>query len=220
MSFRGPRGSAPDGGGRVRSGRLIATLSSAGAVAGLLIVLAYSSTLPAIEANRTKRIDAAIRDVLPSITRYETLYLDGDGLTSTPAPGVDSHELEKVYAGFDAAGSLVGFAISTVGPGFQDPIEVLVGFDPRTAKTLGLAIVSSRETPGLGDKIQGKGWLAQFAGTAVPLVAVKNGSAQKANEVDMITGATISSRAVIAAVNKSVARWTPMLTAFLAGGRP
>ena len=211
-----PPGAAP----KVSSIRLLITLGSAGAFAGLLIVGAYESATPAIEANRAATIDTAIREVLQGIERYEPLYLDGGALTSTPPHGETEHDAQGVYAGFDAHGGLVGYAITAREPGFQEPIEILFGFDPRTRATLGLAILSSRETPGLGDKIQDDGWRAQFRDTLTPVIGIKKGGQSTPATVDMVTGATISSRAVIAAINKSIERWSPVLSTYSQGVRP
>ena len=207
---------APD----VPAGRLVATLGAGGALAGLLIVLAYQGTLPAIERNRAARTDRAIHDVLRGLDRYDTLYLYEGALTAQLPPGVDDRPLERVYAGYDAAGARLGFAIATGEPGFQDVIRILFGFDPVTRTTLGLTILSSLETPGLGDKINAEDWRAQFRGRKTPLVRVKPGTATQPNEVHAISGATISSRTVIAAVNKGVERWAPLLDAYLGKDRP
>lgn len=215
----GPGGSANGAlAPEVRSSKLVTTLGAAGALAGLLIVLAYQSTLPAVEANRAARLDRAIHEVLSGIGRYETLYLYQGALTDKLPDGVDGRALEKVYAGFAEDGRRVGFAIAGGAPGFQDVIRILVGFDPASHATLGLTILDSRETPGLGDKIQSEGWLAQFRSAVTPLTPVKPSTAREPNEVDTITGATISSRAVVTAVNESVERWVPVLQAYLAGG--
>lgn len=207
-------GTPPD----VPAVRLIATLSIAGALAGLLIVVAYQGTLPAIESNRAERTDRAIHEVLRGLDHYDTLYLYEGALAASLPPGVDPRPLERVYAGYAPGGARVGFAIPTGEPGFQDVIRILFGFDPATRTTLGLTILSSLETPGLGDKITGAEWRDQFRGRKTPLVRVKQGASKAPDEVDSITGATISSRTVIAAVNKGVERWTPLLDAYLAKG--
>ena len=209
-------GGAPN----VSSLRLLATLGGAGALAGFLIVSAYTATLPGIEANRAATIDLAIREVLPRVDRYETLYVNGGALTPEAPQADPTHRPEKLYAGFDASGTLVGFAAAVHEPGFQEPIEILFGFDPRTTTTLGLAILMSRETPGLGDKIQDARWRAQFGGRMLPLAGIKTGGAETDGTIHMVTGATISSRAVIAAVNKGVEHWMPLVTRYLQGGRP
>ena len=205
---------------KASSTTLTATLAIVAAVAGLIIVVAYTSTLGRIEANRTATIDRAIQDVLQGTARYDTLYLHDGALTTTVPPGPQGHQgPERAYAAYAADGRLVGFAVVAREPGFQEPIEILVGYDPSTKKTTGLSILMSRETPGLGDKIQDGGWRAQFRDKRAPIVGTKKGTASGPADVDMITGATISSRAVIGAVNRSVERWAPILTAYAAGGR-
>lgn len=208
---------AQAGAPNVSSIRLLATLGGAGAVAGLLIVLVFQFTLPTVLANRAARLETAIQQVLPGIARYDTLYLHNGALTATLPPGVDGRKLEKVYAGLDASGRRIGFAIPTSEPGFQDAIDLIFGFDPAKPGTLGLVILGSRETPGLGDKIEKAEWLEQFGEAQTPLQPVKSGNAESPTEVDMITGATISSRTVIGAINKAVTRWTPLITAWQAG---
>jgi electron transport complex protein RnfG len=204
---------------KISSLRLLGTMGATGAVAGLLVVLAYTSTTPIILANRSAAIDAAIHEVLPRIERYQRLYLHDGILTDTPPEaGTDGHGAELVYAGYDAANALVGFAVTAKEPGFQDPIELLFGFDPRTQTTLGLTILSSRETPGLGDKIQREEWRAQFKGARTPIEPKKRGVTDP-EAVQMVTGATISSRAVISAINNSLAKWAPLLRAYARGAR-
>ena len=206
---------------QVNSTKLTTTLALVGALAGLIIIVGYSSTIGKIEENRAATIDLAIQDVLQGSARYETLYLHGDTLTDAAPADAGGHDRpEKVYAGYAADGRLVGFAIVAKEPGFQEAIEILVGYDAAAKKTLGLSILMSRETPGLGDKIQRAEWRTQFRERHVPIVGTKNNSAAGPSDVDMITGATISSRAVIGAVNKSIERWAPILAAYKAGGRP
>ena len=83
-----------------------------------------------------------------------------------------------------------------------DKIELLVGFDPGMDTITGLFVLDQKETPGLGNKIITPKWRGQFIGRqlATPLAAVKGG-AQKAHEIDAITGATISSKSVVNIIN-------------------
>ena len=205
---------APD----VQSSKLLATLGVSSALAGALIVVAYLATLPAIEANRAARLDSAIRQVLKDAARYETLYLVNGTLTANAPTGADAAAAQPVYAGVTASGAPAGMAIRAATPGFADTIEVLFGYDPHTHALLGLVVLSSKETPGLGDKILADSWLAQFAKVLAPLRGVKAGAATTRNDVQMITGATISSRAVINGINKSLEQWMPILDAYVAGG--
>jgi electron transport complex protein RnfG len=75
-------------------------------------------------------------------------------------------------------------------------------------------VLESKETPGLGDKIfKDQPWVDQFfAGPQTPLIPVKPGAGKGLpGEIDTITGATISSKAVMAIINHSIAEWQPLL---------
>jgi electron transport complex protein RnfG len=202
----------------VSSVRLLSTMGGAGALAGLLIVLAYQFTLPSILANRAERLERAILEVVPGSTAYEPLYEVAGALKETLPPGVDGKDLPKIYAAVDQTGTLKGYAIPASATGFADVVDVIFGFDPGKPGTLGLVIVNSRETPGLGDKVEAPAWREQFDDAGIPLVGVKAGQAQKPEEVEMVTGATITSRTVIGAINKALERWKPLIDAHRAGG--
>ena len=215
-----PRPAAPEAGsggpqqGGGRPLRLILTLGGAGMLAGLLIVGVYHATLPAIEAHRAARLAAAVEEVLGAPDSFRTLYLvDGELQADLPAD-TDPGPLERVYPGYRADGSLIGYAVEGAKPGFQDVIDVLFGYDPRTGTVLGMSVLRHMETPGLGDKIiTDREWVRQFEGAEPPLVDTKPGEAEEPQEIDMITGATISARTVVLAINEAVERWQPILEA-------
>src|SRR4029079_438211 len=72
----------------VRSWRLLAMMTGAGAIAGALIVTAYQLTLPKIEHHQGEVEQAAVNEVLKSPARLDTLYLVGDKLVkSAPTAG-------------------------------------------------------------------------------------------------------------------------------------
>jgi electron transport complex protein RnfG len=80
-------------------------------------------------------------------------------------------------------------------------------------------VLDEKETPGLGDKIErDTAFGRQFTGRVVPLQGVKGRPGKPPSEVQTITGATISSRAVIRIINNAVARWRPLLDAWDRGG--
>jgi electron transport complex protein RnfG len=196
-------------GGRAEA-RLVATLAVAGALSGLAVVGAYRLTLPAITANQAAALERAVLEVLPGASRMEALAWDGGALM--PAAGA-ARDAPVVYAGHAADGRLVGYAIRSAGAGFADTIELLYGYDPARRRVVGLAVLASRETPGLGDKIyKDARFVGEFADLAVdPAVALVKGHGEAPHEVDAITGATISSRAVVRIVNAGNAEWQPRL---------
>lgn len=196
------------------SWRLLATLGGAGAVAGLLIVLTWRWSTPPIEAHRALVLQLAIAEVLQQPARWDTLYLDGDRLVRQP-PANAGAAPERVYQGYDAAGTRRGVAIVAGEAGFADVISVIFAFEPDTRRLLAMKVIGSKETPGLGDRIEkDSAFVRQFRGPALPLKGVKAASGADPAEVDVITGATISSRTVIRIINNAVDRWQPRIEAF------
>lgn len=114
----------------------------------------------------------------------------------------------RTFRALDAENREIGRVIVASGQGFADRIELLVGIDPAGERITGLYIVDQKETPGLGDFITKEKWRAQFAGkpATVPLKVTKTG-AQRPEQVDGVTGATISSEAVVTIVNSALAQW-------------
>jgi H+/Na+-translocating ferredoxin:NAD+ oxidoreductase subunit G len=201
----------------VTSFRLVATLTLAGMIAGLLMALLFSWAQPRIMAEQQRRTEAALQEVLKAPARVQPLYVyHGRVVRALPA-GADTAGVARIYEGFDAAGRPIGFGIGGTGPGFADAIGLIFGYDPRTGQVLGMKVLESKETPGLADKITyDTSFIAGFARAAAPLVGVKHGrETGDRHEVDMISGATISSTAVIRIINRRVEELGPVLAAYL-----
>ncbi|MDH5760705.1 MAG: FMN-binding protein [Gemmatimonadota bacterium] len=215
-----PAGTASSGG--VGSGsdassvRLVGTLAVAGALAGLAIVLVFQWAQPRIEIYQAKVLAEAVTEVLGGPERYETIFLEDGAFTA--APRGDTASMDRVYVGYGADGGAVGIAVAAAEPGFQDVIRVLFGYDPATGNVLGMKVLESKETPGLGDKIEKDSvFVAAFSGVASPIVGVKKGQGSGLDaEVVMITGATISSRAVIDIINHRLEAIGEAMTAYWA----
>jgi electron transport complex protein RnfG len=199
---------------RVSTFRLVATLAVAGILAGMLLALVNEHTKPIIDAYRADQLRLAVYEVLPKAARYNTYYLvDGELKLDLPA-GAKESDYKRLFAGFGEDGQPVGVAVSRGESGFQDVVLVIMGFDPVRGTVSGMKVLESKETPGLGDKIfKDLGWVGQFfAEPELPLKPVKPGSGRgEANEVDTITGATISTKTVIQIINNAVAEWMPLL---------
>ena len=194
--------------------RLMATLTVAGALAGLLIVLVNQHTKPIIDIYKAEQLQKAVYEVLPGVARYGTYYLVDGTLSLVLPEGAKEAEFKRVYIGYDENSQLKGVAVSRGESGFQDVVQVIFGFDPATRKLLGMKVLESKETPGLGDKIfKDLAFVDQFfAGPDTPLVPVKIGAGKGLpGEIDTITGATISSKVVIDIINHGLEEWMPVL---------
>ncbi|MFQ5515743.1 MAG: RnfABCDGE type electron transport complex subunit G [Myxococcota bacterium] len=200
--------------------RMVATLGGAGALAGLLIVVVFTVTLGPIEAYKARVLRRAVSFVLNDPVRYDTLYATSERVFESPPDAAAAATAEKIYIGFDADGEATGVAVKAAAAGFQDTITLIYGFDPATGKLLGMKVLDNRETPGLGDKIEKDlAFVAQFEQAVPPLEAVKRATGTP-GEIDAITGATISSRAVVRIINESLARLrAPIEAHFLEASR-
>jgi electron transport complex protein RnfG len=221
-AFEGDAGPHPEV-EEVPSWRLITTLAVAGALAGLLIVAVYQWAQPQILENRARVLREAVQEVLGSPDRVETLYVTDGALSREPPAGVDTTTADRLFLGYDGNGNVIGAAISGEKPGYQDVISLIFGYDPTSGEVLGMRVLESKETPGLGDKIyKDSAFVAEFNGVEAPIEGVKDGG-DEPDEVDMITGATISSEAVIDIINTRVDALESALTGYMqraGGGTP
>ena len=197
--------------------RLVLTLAIAGLISGVAIIGIYEATLPTITENKARELREAVFKVLPGVTDMQPLvYRGGELIVSEP----DKDE-PVVYGGYDDGGQFVGYAMPGAGPGFQDTIAILYGYKPAEKLVVGMEVLESRETPGLGDKIyKDMDFVDEFYALAIEpeIVAVKKGTKTADNHVDAITGATISSKAIVRIINETHAAWAGQLPP--SGGEP
>ncbi len=199
---------------------------SVGVVSSLAIVSVYEITRPMIAANRTAFRQSAILQVLLGSTNTATYQFDPVSEQFAKSETPDS-TMEVVYAGFDDDGNLVGIAIETSGMGYQDKIRLLYGYSPDEQAIIGIRVLESRETPGLGDRVEtDETYLSNFKSLDVRLnddrselshaiEFVKPGLKAEPWQIDGITGATISSRAIAVMLRESAAKWIPHVQARL-----
>ncbi len=194
--------------------KLVAALGIAGLLSGIILVGTFIYTNPMIIANKEAAIQRAIFKVLPACDSYIPLKLQEGKLVEKIADANKKEEPDKnellIYAGYNADKELIGFAIPGSEPGFQDIIATMFGYDDTKKIIIGFEVLESKETPGLGDKIfKDADFQTNFIALAVEpeIVAVKKGHKQKPNEVEAITGATISSKAIVRLLNKTMAIW-------------
>ena len=213
MSMGASAGPPPNATVDVRSWKLMTLMTAAGAIAGMLIVTAYQLTLPRIEHHKGEVERAAVQEVLKAPPSFDTLYLYRGALVKRLPAGTSPKGLDKIYLGHDAAGRRVGFALSGTENGFQDPVTVMFGYDAAAHTLIAMKVIANKETPGLGNKIESDTtFIDGFVRVVAPVTGVKKDRGKSSpNDVVMITGATISSRAVIRIINDAIARWQPFM---------
>jgi len=192
-----------------------------GVFCGLLIVTAFQVTRPIIERNKAEALQKAIFHVLTNASMSSTYRLnDAGGFEVLEGEGLGE---QLVYAGYDDQQELVGLAVEAQGMGYQDVIGLIYGYSFAEDAIIGIQVLESKETPGLGDKIEtDPAFLQNFerldvslvddlSKMANPIVPVKHGAKTNPWEVDGITGATISSVAIADILNRSAQYWTPRI---------
>ena len=128
----------------VRSWKLLAMMTGGGAIAGLLIVSAYTLTLPRIERHQGEVMQMAITEVLESPATYDTLYLHNGALVKSVPAGTDTKKLEKVYLGHDATGKRIGFHVVVITPSVVDAQRMARNIDVQRRSLSSRAVCDSR----------------------------------------------------------------------------
>ncbi|MEA2080110.1 MAG: FMN-binding protein, partial [Pseudomonadota bacterium] len=128
-----------------------------------------------------------------------------------------------IYAGYGQQGRLTGVALEAAAQGYQDVIRVLYSFDPACQCIRGIQVLKMAETPGIGDKIAKDPQFqenfveldarlkADGSALANDIVMVKHGTRTEPWQIDAISGATISSKAVARMLNDSAQQMLPTI---------
>lgn len=203
------------------STKMLRAMVGIGIICALLIVLTFEGTKPRIAQLRAEALEKAIFKVIPGMVTKRSFQLDQNN--SFIEMGSEDKAEQLVYAGYDENGKMVGLAVEASGIGFADVLRVLYGYDPGKEAIVGFYVLESKETPGLGDKIEkDDNFLANFKALDVSLlddksalknkvIPVKHGAKENPWEVDGITGATISSRAIGNIISSSTEQWVPLI---------
>jgi electron transport complex protein RnfG len=143
-----------------------------------VLAIVNNVTEPKIRQQKEKEESSAFGELMPESLRFEARYQD-----------------EKIiyYAAYDANNKLNGFIVKAKTKGYSSDIETAASLSLKL-EIIGIKILLQNETPGLGNRIAEETFLGQFKARCVDTL----------NEVQAITGATISSAAVINSVRDKI----------------
>lgn len=199
--------------------RMIVVLSTIAMISGFLVVLVSQLTAPMIAENKRLAIEKALVKIIPNSVVYKKFVLH-DGVLSLPDSVSGG---EYFYAGYDANDKLLGIASNASAQGYADMIYLIYSYEAECECIRGFQVLKMAETPGLGDKIiKDKIFQDNFnaldarldiEGKALKnnIVTVKHGSKKHEWQIDAISGATVSSKAVGKALNQSANMLLPQL---------
>ncbi|MBO5552041.1 MAG: FMN-binding protein [Lachnospiraceae bacterium] len=183
-------------------------------VAGMLLGFVYNITKEPIARGQAEARIASQQEVFAEAERFEEVngLEDGAftgqfeaGLADNAITGVRLNSIDKAYGSGD---SQIGYVVDvTDSDGYGGDIEIMVGIssDNGSYKINGISFLALSETAGMGMKAKESPFIDEFRnlGADKPIVYTKTGKSAD-NEIDAISGATITTSAVTDAANAAV----------------
>ncbi len=165
---------------------------------GLLLAVTNAAWQPRIIQNELDKFNNLAKDLLTEAVSFEVA---AESIEIKLAKGKKANV--DIKKGLSADGSCLGWAFVCQGPGFADKIRLVLAVDSEFEKLAGFGVLASNETPGFGDKIKGEAFRSQFAGAPVEGLGLSKTGDHKLidSEIVAISGATVSSEAVIKILN-------------------
>ena len=180
--------------------KLAGTLCAITFIAAALLAGTNALTKDRIAAAAEEKQQSAMRALLPEAEKFDIF-----------------NNNENIYMGTDSEGNIVGFCVSAASAGYGGDVELMVGIDEEL-KLSGVEILSNSETAGLGANCTKDDFKAQFAGLSTPVSVVKGGGANGVDQINALTGATITSKAVVSGVNAAYDDLEKALIAYVQEG--
>ncbi|MGF7142346.1 electron transport complex protein RnfG [Anaerotaenia torta] len=177
-------------------------------VSGLALSYVYEVTKEPIAVQAVQKTRKANQEVFPEASSFEE-EAELTGLAkSTDFAGVNTDyagaEIESISKAFNSSGEIAGYNITvSTSAGYKDGIKLVFGYSLE-GRIKGIAFLSISETAGLGMKAREPAFIDQFLNKEVLRFVVTKTGAASEDQVDAISGATITSRAVTNAVNAGI----------------
>nr|VFJ92947.1 MAG: electron transport complex protein RnfG [Candidatus Kentron sp. H]VFJ93770.1 MAG: electron transport complex protein RnfG [Candidatus Kentron sp. H]VFK00665.1 MAG: electron transport complex protein RnfG [Candidatus Kentron sp. H] len=214
---------------------MIIVLGLIAMLSGVLVVLVYEYTAPIIAEKERLALEAAVFQVIPSVDRGSARQISfsltaSNGLVEI---GEETAQAANLYAVYDSSNALLGIAMQGAAQGYQDIVRTLFGYDVEHEKIVGMTVLKSVDTPGLGDKKtveKNTKFMVNFQGLDVsliedksaishPIETVKHGTKTEEWQVDAMSGATITSRAIAKGMRDTTSKLLPLLAEHLVAVR-
>lgn len=177
-------------------------------VSGLCLGFVYDITKGPIEQATIAANNKTYQQVLSSASAFADMEGSEAAVAELNASGALASfggvAVESVLEGTDASGAVVGYVINSLSnDSYGGAVKVSVGLDA-DGVIAGVGIREINDTPGLGLKAKEPDFLNQYTGKQVDSLVVTKTGAAADNEIDSISGATITSDAVTNAVNAAL----------------
>lgn len=174
-------------------------------VLGFLLGLVYEITKAPIEAANAAAAQAAYKEVFADAASFEALEgFDKDAATEAVVAAGYTDSIDAIQVAKDASGADLGYVITvTAKDASQSTITFSVGIK-NDGTVNGYSITDIAETPGLGMKAEEESFYSQFKGKLVDTFNVVKSAPASDEEIESISGATITSKAMANGVNAAL----------------
>lgn len=173
-------------------------------VLGLILGIVYGITKAPIEAANKAATEAAYKAVFEAASSFEVMDYNKEAANSLVAEAGYSDTINDVEKALDTEGNLLGYVITvTAKDGSQGSITFSVGIQ-NDGTINGYSITDIAETPGLGMKAEEEAFYSQFQNKLVDAFTVVKQTPSADNEIEAITGSTITSAAMANGCNAAI----------------
>ena len=177
-------------------------------IAGFALGAVHEITLEPIAKAQLAAATATYQEVYPDAASFE----ETDDLKAVKeasadeiaAQGFGNVTVDAAQTAMDASGNVIGYLITaTSADGYGGNVQISVGITKEGTLT-GIGFLSISETPGLGMKAKEPAFKDQFNGKTADILEVTKTTASADNQVQAISGATFTSKAVTGATNAAI----------------
>jgi len=167
-------------------------------VVGGAMAFTNAATKDKIQLRIVEESEKARKSVMPDADTFEEI----DMKNIQEATGADKYAAVKEAYAAKKGGNTVGYVFLAVPDGYAGPVNIMVGIDLKGFVS-GVEIGDSKETPGLGSKAKEPGFKSQYNNKKFDEINVVKRKAQSDDEIQAISGATITSKAVSLGVQQA-----------------
>ena len=170
---------------------------------GLLVAVTYASWKPRIDQNEKDKLNNLMKSLITDANSFELAVEDAE-IKGSKGKIIKT----DIYKALYTDGRTLGYAFVAIGSGFADKIKLVIATDIKCEKVFGFKVLASNETPGFGSKITEDFYGNQFKeAPATELIISKTGDPEIIDDkIVAISGATVSSEAVVKIFNTFIAQ--------------
>lgn len=169
------------------------------AVAGLVLATANSFTYPIISAREKKQYEDSLKEVFSTAEKFESLKENELMKIKEKFPNIENIEIAKT------ADKKLGYVFKTYGKnGYGGDILMLMAVNIEDNTIVGFKVLKHSETPGLGSRVTTEEYAQSVVGNKATAPLVRSLNPDKDNDIQAITGTTISVKAVLNGLNSAI----------------